>query len=170
MNIEKFSGVNMMGFQRVSLIKASDVAGISLPDNNEVTVTLKAGRQWSEVYFTIEKGTLQVVEREDDAGNYFTITATIEVPKVQAASLEVLNNLKYRHLLLKVTNNNGENWLIGTIEQPCKMIYSTGQSWNKTNAIEVKFSVPESDTHPYLIDETLSGGAFSNGFSNGFAI
>jgi hypothetical protein len=170
MKIEKFTGNNMMGFQRLSLIKTADVASISRPVDNQVTVTLKGGREWNEIYFTPETGQMQVNPQEDDAGEYFKISASVSVPKVQALSLKILQAFRYRKMLLMITNNNGENWLMGTLEQPAKMLYNTNQSWNTTNAIEVEFLVAESDTHPYLVEETVSGGAFSDGFSNGFAI
>lgn len=170
MNIEKFEGVNMMGFQQLEIIKTADVASISKPVDNQVTVTLKPGRSWQKVYFTPESGLLSVSGKEDDAGEYFSVIATVQVPKVQTSVLQLLNDIRYRRMLLKVTNNNDEQWLIGTLNQPCKLTYHTNQSWNKTNAIEASFSIAESDTHPYLIAETISGGAFSNGFSNGYAI
>ncbi len=170
MNIEKFEGINMMGFQVLEIIKAADVASISKPVDKQVTVTLKPGRLWKKVYFTPESGLLAVSGKEDDAGSYFSVSATVQVPKVQAPTLHYLNEIKHHRLILKVTNNNGEQWLIGTLKQPCKIMYNTNQSWNKTNAVEASFSIAESDTHPYLITETISGGAFSNGFSNGYAI
>lgn len=170
MNIEKFSDSNMVGFQMLSYAYKSSVKRISMPDENlQVEIIMQSVSDWKQIYFTIETGQFHIRHKSDDSGNYYDIEVNVKVPKVRGNVGALLEDLRNRDLLLKITDNNQQDWLVGTLEQPVRLKFDSVLSWDNTNSFLLKFQI-ESDTHPYLLTKTTSGGAFSNGFSNGFSI
>ncbi|NCD40941.1 MAG: hypothetical protein EOL88_02500 [Bacteroidia bacterium] len=170
MNIEKFSDSNMVGFQMLSYAYKSSVKSISKPDGNlQVEIVMQSEADWKQIYFTIETGQFYIRQKSDESGNYYDIEVNVKIPKVRGNVGALLEDLRNRDLLLKITDNNQQDWLVGTLEQPVRLKFDGVLSWNDTNSFSVQFQI-ESDTHPYLLTETISGGAFSNGFSNGFSI
>ena len=171
MSIEKFSGSNMVGIQAVYYAFKSEIKNIGTPDDElHVDVTMQPNADWKQLYFTIESGQFQVKHRSDASGNYYQIEVGLKLPKVRGAAGHYLESLQNRDLVLLVTDNNRSDWLVGTLEQPARIKFDSQLSWGSTNAFDVVFSIEASDTHPFLLDSTVTGGAFSDGFSSGFAI
>lgn len=171
MNIEKFSGINMAGIQSVYYVLKSEIKSIGQPDNQlHVDVVMQPNADWKQLYFTIETGQFQVRQKTDASGNYYEIEVGLKSPKIRGDVGYLLEDLQNRDLVLLVTDNNETDWLVGTLAQPARIKFDSQLSWGSSNAFDVVFNIDASDTHPFLLDSTVTGGAFSDGFSTGFAI
>ncbi len=174
MEITGFETKNVSGFNKLEFVHAALVRSISYPDDNHaVDVDLNVGASWNELYFTVGTGSLKITQKENDSGVYYQSTLTVVNPKITGEKSIQFINFEQKDLVLVVTTNNGDKILLGTPDEPTRMISEmiVPEISGGRNQRKIKFDTITKE-EPYFISlsETATGGGFSDGFSEGFRI
>ena len=172
MEIQKFENFNIDGICKVRFALLEEVSQISFPDDEHtVTITLVGGKQMIEMYFTRQKEDLKINEVQDDSGTWFQIDLALINPSLDPSKAVTFKSLRNKDLIFVITDNNGRDMLIGSIDKPARITSKLSIPGSGMNQRGVNVRA-NSDFEPYFVaDEILiSGGALSNGFSNGFSI
>lgn len=120
----------------------ADVVSISdRDDNEEVEITLGAGKSFSRLDFTLETASFSEDHQNSDAGPYYGQSLGFKIPKAEATKSAIMNYLPMNDYILAITDANDNTWIMGTLETPArcsfKVIRPAGSSGY--NGFDVSF-------------------------------
>ncbi len=173
MKIESLNNeFNIAGLCKVSFQLADRVKKVSLPDtDHQVTVELKPGFDWDEIQFTRTAEDVQINQVDDESGAYYKVNAKLVNPRLTASKAGHFTLLEQRKLVFLFEDNNGFVLLVGSPESPAKLKYTMSNPGRGRNERIVTIDAMH-EQEPYFVEAMVvsPGGAFSDGFSNGFSI
>jgi len=165
------SGFNISGICKAQFALVDEVQSISLPDeNHSVVLTLKPNHTLSEIYFSNTSERCNIEEVNDKSGSYYKALVELIHPKLEASKSVDFVYLKSKDLVLVLSDNNGNEILLGSIFMPARLNYKLGLSGKELNQRVITINAIM-DIEPYYLSETVApeGEAFSDGFSDGFS-
>ena len=163
---------NISGLCKVFFTLAANVKKISLPDQfHQVTVELKPGFDWDEIYFTRTAEDVQINQIDDESGTWYRVQAKLINPRLTPEKAATFAALEMRDLVFWLQDNNQVDMLVGSPAMPAKLNYQLSNPGKGRNERVVTISAYH-DREPFYIEATVvnPGGAFSDGFSEGFHI
>lgn len=172
MKIERYSGFNISGLARVKFALVSRVKKISPPDQDHlVSFRLKPGFDLDEILFTRQAEDVSIEEITDDSGTWYRVKVKLINPRLGSGKAATFRMLEQRDLVFVLEDNNGNEMLIGSTAMPARLSYKMSIPGSSRNQRMVTIDAKH-DVEPYYIREYIiqPGGAFSNGFSQGFNI
>ena len=168
MNLDQFSGKNMPGLKSLEWVYAENVIAISYPNaSHQVDVTLKAGNGWNELYLVPGSAHL-VIENKNDL---FKSDILAHIPKTRPELITIIQTIDNKNLILKATDHNDMEWLIGTIDEPARLSGDKKTiKWDSRNQAELRFDSLQQQ-HPFTINNSIeASGDFNNDFNEDFDI
>jgi hypothetical protein len=169
MIIPRHSGFNLSGLCRVKFVLTSSVKKISPPDSERlVNVQLKSNFAFDEIYFTPTAEDVSIEHRNDQG---YDVEVKLINPKLSAANAKTFSDLEQKDFIFLLEDHNESVMLIGSIESPARLTYKMNVPGTGRNQRTVLIDAIH-DVEPYYVASTTttSGGAFSDGFSEGFDI
>ncbi len=145
MALEK-EGTNSGSICKLEIVDVDKVSSDALTLNGVVitNVSLSAGENWEEVYFTQDSAHL--VERHN--GEHHDLKVTWRSPKDSTNSISYLQTLKRRRYLARITDLNGTVKIAGTKEEPCAIKHvmrDHGQNARDSNHYNLELSLTRSE-------------------------
>jgi hypothetical protein len=172
MKIVKFEKFNIEGICKVEFQRVENVKRISAPNANwEVDVELKNNISWNEIEFTRTLEELKIIQHDDDTGIWYNVTVRLSNPRLSPDKSASFAGIEGRKFILILTDQNGYKMLVGSLQMPAYLNNSMTNPGKGVNARIINFDALH-DLEPFYVAEKIVnlGGAFSNGFSNGFSI
>lgn len=172
MEITKIDGINPSGIEKIEMVLAKNIVGVTLPSaSHEVDVTLATGTTWDKIYFTPETAKFNMTPVYDDSGVFYKIQCELAIPRTRGDLLNYLDSHRERDVVFRVTDRNHQQYLIGTNKVPARISMSNKIEWTTTNSILIKIEVSKIDDPPYVIKQNfVSIGDFNDDFNNDFLI
>ena len=101
----------------VKLLHYVDVKNVTsqTPNGDGWTVVLKSGHYWSRIHFATAK-----IDSESD-GEAYRHTVEIALPAKGGVAARDLMALERGRYLVRATDNNGVQWLMGDTEAPLRL-------------------------------------------------
>jgi hypothetical protein len=171
----KISGINQFnisGLCKVEFTLAENVNSISFPDDShQVSIELKSGFEFDELYFTKTAEDSVVNPKQDSSGIYYDARIKLINPRLEPAKAATFKNYEQRDLIFVLTDNNGYRILIGSEKMPARMKYKLAIPGSGRNQRAIDIDAIH-DVEPYFVKDevVILGGGFSSGFSSGFRI
>jgi hypothetical protein len=169
MKINRHSGFNLSGLRRVKFCLTSKVKRISPPDENRlVNVELKNNFDFDEIYFTPTAEEVSIEARKDQG---YDVEAKLVNPKLSGSKAKTFSDLEQKDFIFLLEDQNENVMLIGSVESPARLSYQMNIPGSGRNQRIVIIDAIH-DVEPYYVASTTTtpGGAFSDGFSDGFDI
>jgi hypothetical protein len=126
--ISKHNGSNIAGVRSITLLELDGVSTtadglkIPIPIDGEISanLTVAAGSQ-HPIFIMESQATLRSQQTETAAGRQFQSTLVCFTPATRQAATETLKLLHAQHLLVLMTDENGQQRLMGNDEQRVTM-------------------------------------------------
>lgn len=101
----------------VKLLHYIDIKNVvsSTPSGDGWKVTLKNGHYWSRIHFS------SATPNSESEGECYRHTIDVALPGKGAVAVRDIMALERGRYLVRVTDNNGVQWLIGDTETPLRM-------------------------------------------------
>lgn len=170
MEIKGVEEFNIAGFCKCEFILANNIASISFPnDDHQVSINLKAGTSFNEIKFTRSAVDYASTEQRDESGRYYNNVVKLVNPKLTGGKAVQFKYYEERDLVFLLTDMNGQKVLIGTPEMPARMSYKLNNPAGGRNQRTITIDAPSDEEPWFVVNEVIiTGGAFSDGFSDGF--
>jgi len=124
-------------------------------DRFKRSITLVAGSEWEEIYFSPGTAKFEEKTKRNKAGILYNQKLSFKFPGEDDDNIEAISNLVIIPVILKVTYNNGKSKIIGDLNNPVKV----DQDYSSDNkAIQFDFVIEHESSHPAYWFETISGG------------
>jgi len=169
MKINRHSGFNLSGLCRVRFCLTSKVKRISSPDADRlVSVELKNNSDFDEIYFTPTAEDVSIEARKDQG---YDVEVKLINPKLSEANAKTFSDLEQKDFIFLLTDQNESVMLVGSVESPARLTYKMNIPGAGRNQRTVVVDAIH-DVEPFYVASmvTTTGGAFSDGFSEGFDI
>jgi hypothetical protein len=124
----------------VYLVPLSEIASV-LPDSDgfHYHVTLKAGTDWQQIYFTPGSAELTEKPKETDAGLLYEQTLRMTFPGDDDTNLAALDQIVDRPGLVKIQLSSGQFHLMGEMENGARLSRSF-QLAGKNSGSQLEFT------------------------------
>jgi hypothetical protein len=169
MKINRHSGFNLSGLCRVKFVLTSKVKRISPPDADRlVSVELKNNFDFDEIYFTPTAEDVSIEARKDQG---FDVEVKLINPKLSESNAKTFSDLQQKDFIFLLEDQNEKVMLVGSVESPARLTFKMNIPGSGRNQRAILIDAIH-DVEPYYLASTItaSGGAFSDGFSEGFDI
>ncbi|MEI7980932.1 MAG: hypothetical protein WCI71_04725 [Bacteroidota bacterium] len=121
-DILRHTGTNIGGIAKVSWVFHEDTAAIRYDVTTLCcSVDLKPGRSWNSLYGAPETIQLESEQQDTPAGLKYIYKVKLLVPKDRLEVEVELFRMNGRWVILKITDKNGTERLLGTKETPMKV-------------------------------------------------
>lgn len=119
----------------------SEIANISRPINNYGGISLKAGSDWYEFYFSPQSGQYKHELKSSNQGSYYEMSITGSSPRLSPDLDVSLIKMKDGAFVCKIFDANGFYRIVGSIDFPLKFDFDafTGSSPQDKNGISYSF-------------------------------
>lgn len=151
---------NIGSIQKIEIVEQSDVLSISMPNSNgEVTITLNDGKTWTDFPFTSYTAQFDEKEKKKTAGILVEQTLKCSVPKVSASKTLELTNYLNKKLVVKITDGNGTQFCMGTLNLPVKMLKEVirPEKPSEYNGYQITFECDNTQTAPVISSDDGGG-------------
>lgn len=126
--MEKYTAPNTAKICKIELINFASVDEMKTDQLlHETELVLLPGKSFTQIVFTEESATINVVEEGDDDGSlpYRRVAVEFQAPKVTGLRNASLENWKRQMLICRVTDMHGQIFVIGTIKSPATLTYAS---------------------------------------------
>lgn len=136
MSINKNSTDNIGGMQKLEYAFPEDISSITENESlMESSVVFYSGKSWQELYFTLATGQCPVTDKDETEGRIHITKVSCKHPKVDKTNDVLINNIKPRRFILRITDNNDVVRIFGNKESTLIMtaspsIEASPQSYN----------------------------------------
>jgi hypothetical protein len=121
-DILRHLGINIGGHNFLFWVYKEDVEDFSVnPSSLCCSVNLKAGKLWNTLYATPETIQMESDQMDIAAGIKFSYKVKLLIPKDRSQVESTLFKMSGRHLILQLTDKNGTQRILGTLESPMKV-------------------------------------------------
>jgi hypothetical protein len=152
---------NIGSIQKIEIVLQEDVESISRPDSNgEVSIILVSDKSWDDFYFTNYTASFIEKEKEHKAGNYYEQTIICKAPKVSTETRVNVEKYNNRKLVLKITDGNGTQFLVGNKQIPVSQIKTLVRPAETSgyNGYDITFYSKNTRPAPIITDGSQGGG------------
>lgn len=149
--ISKQSGPNFTDIKKLEYVFQDDILNdeIDLTDLI-VTINLKDGAYWKEIYFTPGSVSHELdKENKSGAGTRYDQFIGIREPKVSNTLSALFFKMKGRPVVLKITDNNNNIFLMGTAVHFCQ-VKTPAKTTGSYHGYTVEFSVSLPHPLPFI--------------------
>ncbi len=114
---------NMGGIVSAWFVYDSDVESFSrLIDTHEAVVTLKGGKQWTQIFIG-QNAEVKEEFTDDDAGPLWTTSMGIRYPVKSALTTHQQRLMTGKKLIIKIQTSNNEVLYIGSLDFPASLMF-----------------------------------------------
>jgi len=151
---------NMGSIIKLWYIPVDDVASISRPIHDYGGITLKANKQWLEMYFSPQSASYVLKFKPGPKGSFYDSMITGIIPKHDIIHNTNVNQLRDASFICKILDANGYYRIIGTLDFPLHFSYDSdsGKKPSDRNSIGFIF-FGQSKYAPFFITSQAGQGS-----------
>lgn len=116
----RYTSPNVGGIQEVRVFTYDQIASISDPISNAVTLTLLTGVSNNPLPVTPETAEPDITGEETAGGRLWPIKFPFELPKVDSNSRAIVSALDGKNCVVVYKLNTGIQFILGSIEMPLR--------------------------------------------------
>ena len=120
-NITRHSVINYGGICSIKLINIDNVLSVNTVVNDteyKMSVTLKTGTDWINIYFTPDTENFNESEKITDNSSYWMQKLEFSIPKDRQPVIKELRNQSFTRLMALIEYDNGDEVVVGTPYNP----------------------------------------------------
>ena len=142
MTILKHTGFNIGAIDKILVAYVSDIRDYNIISHTRVDRIRFNNREFEEIYFTPNKAKLSISPKQDKNGTYYEVVLNFIIPKLREEVVQSLENYRNKPLIVNVIDKNGNSLLLGTLEQPVKLLVDSdiNQTVKEGSFFALKFS------------------------------
>ena len=110
---------NNSGLYQIHYVPLEWIESIAVNDVN-ATLTLVSGKSWKLIESSKVGSGLSIEPDEDDNGIFYKSTVSGHLPYKSSSATSLFNSLQKLELVLRVTDNDGNQRFIGNLAEPCE--------------------------------------------------